>query len=171
MWLLEDKAMFSEEQRKAASERAKARWADPEYKERLRKALSSSPRCPFCNETNIEKFYVDKNGNRTNSYCRECHKKGCKERWHKRPWLDRWSSRNYLYGVTKEFLIDLHEKQKGKCAICNEEPKTVRGLHIDHCHKTGKVRGLLCHGCNVALGSFKEDVTLLNKAIEYIRSF
>jgi hypothetical protein len=73
--------------------------------------------------------------------------------------------------VTKEFLIDLHEKQKGKCAICNEEPKTVRGLHIDHCHKTGKVRGLLCHGCNVALGSFKEDVTLLNKAIEYIRSF
>ena len=88
-----------------------------------------------------------------------------------RDWLDRWSSSNYKYGVSKEFLIELYEKQQGKCKICCKEPETARGLHVDHCHSTGKVRGLLCHGCNVAIGSMKEDPEILLKAIEYLRSY
>ena len=162
--------MWTDEQRKAASERAKARWANPDYRRSQGKSLEKPTKCPSCGETDIAKFYVDKNGRRSNKYCSACHKEQCKKRWHQRPILDRQASRSYKYGITPEDFKRMHEAQKGRCAICNDEPKTKRGLHVDHDHETGKVRGLLCHGCNVALGSFKEDVTLLNKAIEYIRS-
>jgi hypothetical protein len=171
MRLLGDKAVWTEEQKKQASERAKARWADPEYRKKQGKAISKQPCCPSCNETNIEKFYVDKNGTRTNKHCRECHKAECNRRWHARPALDRWASRNYLYGVTKEFLLDLYEKQQGKCAICGEEPKTTRGLHIDHCHKTGAVRGLLCHGCNTGIGALQDDPKVIEKALNYLKGY
>jgi hypothetical protein len=67
------------------------------------------------------------------------------------------------------------EKQNNKCEICGREetckdPKhdRVRRLSIDHCHRTGIVRGLLCHSCNTAIGKFKDDVELLHKAIKYI---
>ncbi len=163
--------MWDDEQKKALSELAKARWADPEYKKKQSDLLKKPPCCPKCGETDIAKFYVDKKGGRTNKVCRECHKQQCKERWHKRPWLDRWSSRHYMYGVTKEFLLDLHEQQQGKCKICGFEPQTNRGLHVDHCHATGKVRGLLCHGCNTGIGSMKEDPQILLNAIEYLRSY
>jgi hypothetical protein len=170
MWFLEVKTMWTDEQKEKASERAKARWADPEYRENQGKALQKPPKCPACGESDIANFYVDEKGRRTNKHCRECHKAQCKDRWHAKPELDRQASRSYKYGITADDFKQMFETQQGKCAICNEEPKTKRGLHVDHDHETGKVRGLLCHGCNVALGSFKEDVTLLNKAIEYLRS-
>ena len=162
--------MWTQEQREGAKQRALARWANPEYRLSQGNSIKKPPKCPTCGETDIAKFYVDKDGCRTNRYCRECHKASCKERWHARDWLDRWASRNYKYGVTKEYLIELYQKQDGKCAICAEVPSTQRGLHVDHCHESGKVRGLLCHGCNVALGSFRDNPDLLTKAIEYIRS-
>ena len=162
--------MWTSEQRQAASDRAKARWANPEKRIAWSNSIKKPPKCPTCGETDISKFYVDDKGRRTTKVCRECHKEQCKERWHNRTWLDRWASRNYKYGVTKDFLIGLYEAQQGKCAICGNEPSSKRALHVDHNHETGKVRGLLCHGCNVALGSFKEDVNTLNKAIEYLRS-
>lgn len=162
--------MWTVEQRKIASEQAKARWRDPVYREKTSRAICKTPKCPQCGETNIAKFYVDKNGHRSVKHCRDCHKKQCMERWHAKPEIDRQASRAYKYGITPEDFKNMHESQQGKCAICSTKPKTKRGLHVDHDHDTGKVRGLLCHGCNVALGSFKEDVTLLNKAIEYLRS-
>lgn len=161
--------MWTDEQRKAASERAKARWADPDYSRSQGKAIAKPPCCPNCGEKDIKKFYVDKKGIRTNKICRECHKKACNERWHARSPIDRWTSRNYKYGVTKQFLLELYEKQEGKCAICGEIPNTQRGLHIDHCHSTKIVRGLLCHGCNVGIGALKEDAKILSKAIDYLR--
>ena len=162
--------MWTDEQKEKASERAKARWANSEYRENQGKALQKPPCCPACGETDISKFYVDQKGRRTNKHCRECCKKQCLVRWHSRSQLDRQASRSYKYGITPDQFKQMFETQQGKCAICNEEPKTKRGLHVDHNHETGKVRGLLCHGCNVALGSFKEDIGLLNKAIEYLRS-
>lgn len=161
--------MWTDEQRKAASERSKARWANPDYKASQKKAFCKMPKCSECGETNIEKFYVDKNGKRTNKKCKQCHKKECNERWHSRTLLDRWTSRANKYGVTKQFLIDLHEKQNGKCAICNEVPQSERGLHVDHCHETNKVRGLLCHGCNTGIGALKENPKIMLKAIKYLK--
>jgi hypothetical protein len=161
--------MWTDEQKKLASEKAKARWADPEYKKKQGDSVKKPPCCPKCGETEIAKFYIDDLGRRTNKSCRECHKIKCKERWHTRTWLDRWASRNYKYGVTKKFLLEMYEKQNGMCKICGTEPTTQRGLHVDHCHTTGIVRGLLCHGCNVALGSMKDNPEILLKAVEYLR--
>lgn len=75
------------------------------------------------------------------------------------------------YGVTKEWYFEQLEKQDHKCAICScEEPKGNGNVHfhVDHCHSTGKVRGLLCSSCNTALGNFKDSTQLMLKAIEYI---
>ena len=161
--------MWTDEQRKAASVRAKTRWANPDFKKMVSAARSKQPKCPSCGETDINKFYVDAKGRRTNKYCQDCHKKACKKRWHNRSQLDRWASRNYKYGVTKEFLIDLYKQQDGKCKICGDKPVSKRGLHIDHDHKTGLFRGILCHGCNTGIGALKENPEIFIKAIRYLR--
>lgn len=67
----------------------------------------------------------------------------------------------------------MHEEQNGLCAICGNPEKAfmktkVMYLAIDHNHKTGEIRGLLCTNCNNGLGRFKDNIDLLNKAIAYI---
>ena len=52
--------------------------------------------------------------------------------------------------------------------ICKNESNN-KSLHIDHCHDSGKVRGLLCHGCNTAIGLFKENIDTMLKAIKYLK--
>jgi transcription elongation factor Elf1 len=150
----------------------KTRWADPEFKAKMSEAIKSPPNCPVCGETDIAKFYLDKKGGRSTKVCRECHKAQCKARWHARTPVEKQATRvKAMYGITSEEYKQMYEAQDGKCKICNTAPTTKRGLNVDHCHVSGKVRGLLCHGCNTALGSFKDDPTLLMNAIEYLRSF
>lgn len=61
---------------------------------------------------------------------------------------------------------------KGVCDICGKAEKAKnRCLSIDHCHSTNRVRGLLCGNCNKALGGFKDDVTLLSLAINYLKKY
>lgn len=65
---------------------------------------------------------------------------------------------------------DFFNKQNGKCAICKisaDECTTL--LAVDHDHKTGRVRGLLCKPCNFALGIFKDKIDVLNEAIKYLQ--
>lgn len=60
-------------------------------------------------------------------------------------------------------------QQDGKCGICRTDKPGGKGdFHVDHCHATGTIRGLLCHGCNVSLGHFKDDPALLRAAAEYL---
>ena len=68
------------------------------------------------------------------------------------------------YGLTPAEYDELAEKQMKKCAICGSEEK----LHVDHCHQTKKVRGLLCGNCNRGLGIFKDDIERFKKAINYL---
>lgn len=79
-------------------------------------------------------------------------------------------------GITVDHYFEMLEKQNGKCAICIKPEscidgvsKNIRRLSIDHCHKTGKVRGLLCHRCNTAIGKFDEDVIVMKNAIKYLK--
>lgn len=77
------------------------------------------------------------------------------------------------YGLTIETYNALAEAQGGKCAICEGPPCGRKGesgarFHVDHCHETGRVRGLLCHRCNTALGSFRDDRELLRRALAYL---
>jgi len=63
------------------------------------------------------------------------------------------------------------EEQEHKCAIClTSDVDLEKLLAVDHCHTTGKVRGLLCSNCNLALGNFKDNITNLEQAIKYLKN-
>lgn len=74
------------------------------------------------------------------------------------------------YGITIDDYEQMLKDQNNKCAICgNGHTKGTRGkLYIDHCHKTNKVRGLLCQKCNSAIGLLGDNKTLLKKALKYL---
>jgi len=67
------------------------------------------------------------------------------------------------------------ERQNGVCGICGKKETVISNkkggvdrLRVDHCHKTGEIRGLLCSNCNFGIGHFKDDVSLLRNAILYL---
>lgn len=78
------------------------------------------------------------------------------------------------YGVWRRFGMHPNQyeamrvAQGGKCAICRGAPSRDR-LHVDHDHGTGQIRGLLCEGCNLALGKFKDSPEILEQAAAYVR--
>jgi hypothetical protein len=84
-----------------------------------------------------------------------------------------WKHIKCRYKLSKEEFYQLYYKQDGRCAISGEpisieKVQGIRQAVVDHCHKTGKIRGLLCQNCNRALGKFKDSPDLLRKAAEYI---
>jgi hypothetical protein len=79
--------------------------------------------------------------------------------------LRKWHLRT-KYGLTPEQYDEMLEKQGGGCAICGKPPGDT-ALHVDHCHETGRVRGLLCFSCNAGLGQFRHDPELLYQAMEH----
>ena len=74
------------------------------------------------------------------------------------------------YGVTLADYEAMLASQGGRCAICKTTPDTQRYnvFHVDHCHSTGRVRGLLCRGCNNMLGVIGDDPEALRRAIAYL---
>lgn len=72
------------------------------------------------------------------------------------------------YGMTRAEYDVLLRRQGGVCAICGGIDESKR-LGIDHCHKTNDIRGLLCNGCNLGLGYFKDDPKRLLQAFRYIK--
>lgn len=70
------------------------------------------------------------------------------------------------YGITLEQYTEMYNSQKGLCKICDGFMEVLR---VDHCHSTSKVRGLLCHKCNVGLGHFNDSIELLSKATLYLK--
>lgn len=91
------------------------------------------------------------------SYCKDCYKA---------------INANYklkkAYGVTTEQKNHLIALQNNACAICEIELNNPKYINVDHCHTTGKVRGILCHNCNFGLGQFKDNKKLLEAAIDYL---
>lgn len=117
------------------------------------------PHCKDC-----EKAYAALNRDRINERARGYYKRS----GGRKPYaIDK--SKDWLlqkrYGITLKDRQAMEERQAGKCAICGETP---RRLVVDHCHKKGHVRGLLCDECNRGLGAFKEDVLIFTKALEYL---
>lgn len=82
--------------------------------------------------------------------------------------VKRWNLLTRLknYGITQEQLDAMYIKQNNKCAICGET--FTKTAHIDHDHKTGKFRGLLCSRHNTMLGHAEDNITILNNAIKYL---
>lgn len=80
----------------------------------------------------------------------------------------RYSVIKNKYGISKEEVDGLLKRQNNQCAICFD-PVTIYS-HIDHCHKSTQVRGILCPGCNSGLGYFKDNTESLQQAILYLES-
>lgn len=78
-------------------------------------------------------------------------------------------ARAWRVGITKDQLIQMELEQKGLCAICEQPEKIGRALAIDHDHKTGRVRKLLCYRCNLLLGKADDDIEILQAAITYLQ--
>ena len=75
-------------------------------------------------------------------------------------------------GVTRDEYSRMFDSQGGMCAICGIHQDFVkRGFSVDHDHKTGAVRALLCGRCNLGLGYFKDNPDRLRKAAEYLESY
>ncbi len=72
------------------------------------------------------------------------------------------------YGLIKEQYETLLESQNNKCKVCGEQ-KSYK-LNVDHCHKTRRIRGLLCSKCNRGLGYFNDSLSKLRAAVEYLES-
>lgn len=76
----------------------------------------------------------------------------------------RFAQIKLLYGLTKDEYYELLEDYLNRCAICESTEKLV----IDHCHKTNKIRGVLCTMCNSALGYARENIDVLRNLIVYL---
>jgi hypothetical protein len=87
------------------------------------------------------------------SYCYVCFKE------YRRQWV-----RKHFYGLSEEDFNKAFEESNGACGMCGRHEDLV----IDHCHRTGKFRGLICRLCNGILGRFKDNTDLLQRAIEYL---
>lgn len=75
------------------------------------------------------------------------------------------------FGLTRTDYNRLWQIQGGMCAICKIRSSEInKNLRVDHCHKTKKIRGLLCHNCNVSLGLMKESIDALKSMIKYLET-
>jgi Recombination endonuclease VII len=143
--------------------------------------------CPRCKEVKpFSEFTKDKQRiDGLATYCKPCNRKlGSEQRekpgarakaaevarqWRKdNPERARLHHLRVTYGVMPETYAAMLAAQNGRCAICDRPPNGRGGLHVDHDHKTGEIRGLLCHSCNVSIGHFQDDPTLIAKVVEYL---
>lgn len=100
-----------------------------------------------------------------------CNRK-CKDKYNPTK-LDKEYGRaiNYklCYGITIEDYNRMFEEQGGCCKICKRhQSEFKKRLHVDHCHKTKRVRGLLCFGCNIALGKINDNPAIIEAMLEYL---
>ena len=124
--------------------------------------------CKKCSDNlPLDNFYFNKNGKyKKQNVCKKCINiydyKTDKNRKLKK-----------AYGITLEQYEELLSKQDGKCSICGIDNNgkyrnKPRAFAVDHCHNTGKVRGLLCSDCNTGIGLLKDNVNYLESAIKYL---
>lgn len=135
--------------------------------------------CSKCKiEKPIEAFSKHKGykGNRRTE-CTECKNSNNLKRYHETKHLnpynyeeDKDRKLRSTYGISYAEYLSMLDAQGGCCAICGSSGNgNRRAFAVDHCHSCGEIRGLLCSRCNTALGSLKEDIGVMMRAIEYIK--
>jgi Recombination endonuclease VII len=110
--------------------------------------------CSGCKEVKSIKKHFNKHKNTFDGLQNYC--KACKAR----------ATRNWKHGIDSGWLEENKIKQGNRCAICTV---TSERLEIDHCHKTQKIRALLCHKCNSLLGMCDDSQLVLLNAISYLK--
>lgn len=130
--------------------------------------------CTKCGEQKpLSEFHKDKyrrDGVRTS--CKSCYSKFHEEYYFKNK--DKVKIKNKSEWLQRKYSLSLEEyellkkNQNNKCHICQEELTDGYEVHVDHSHKTGKIRGILCRWCNTGLGNFKDKIQSLQRAIDYL---
>jgi hypothetical protein len=158
-----------------------------------KKIINGKKKCSKCGiNKDLDEFYFRKNRSIYESSCKKCCLLSSKESLNKpankikykirqKIWKDNNGERIYQYnrsahlkqryGITINEYNDLLVKQNVRCAICdstNTKDGKAKKFYIDHDHKTGKIRGLLCRHCNLLLGFSNDDVNILLKSINYL---
>lgn len=103
-------------------------------------------------------------------YCKSCWSAHRKEKYNYENAYNRRIRSSY--NLTLDEITSMHKAQDKKCKICGtayDEVSKHGGLYIDHCHSSGKVRGLLCAKCNQLLGACGDSVVILQSAIDYLQ--
>ena len=120
--------------------------------------------CKWCGNTQPEQSFVWSARDGYGNKCKPCAAEYQKEIRKDLGYVYKEKARKYKTDVsTIESLFFSYKA----CQICGQKDR--RELCVDHCHTTGAVRGLLCDNCNKALGLFKDNVDVLNKAIDYLK--
>lgn len=120
-------------------------------------SLDNSPLHKYCSERCRNQFHWNKQGEKYRN-------------------SEKGKRTMFAWRLKKEFnlTIEQYEKilqdQNGSCAICKRTEPTGYGWHVDHCHSTLKVRGLLCSKCNQGLGLFEDKINSLKEAIKYLEN-
>lgn len=146
------------ETRKLYYARADVKQHAIEYRKKRRKSISEVRE----KENAFGRVYYKKNKERIS--------KRNKMRAFNNPTLIREKHYIKKYGITLGEYNVLDESQNGLCAICRNPQNNKKNLSVDHNHKTGKVRGLLCHKCNVGLGMANDNVEVLESMISYLKN-
>lgn len=125
--------------------------------------------CNRClSEKEDEEFFKDsRNPKKTRSQCKKCCNEGGNSRRHRYSDKIRNRTLERKYGITLQDVDNLTKNQNNKCKICQEEI-TKKNIAVDHCHETGKIRGVLCKLCNTGLGAFADDICLVQRAASYL---
>jgi hypothetical protein len=137
-------------------------------------------KCSYCQEFKEESLFPKANG-RARGYawvCKVC-KKEKRLAKQKSMTEQEWKLQNRKYWLKTSYNITIEEynqkliDQNHRCAICDSDETQVfmQQLFVDHCHQTNKIRGLLCHACNTALGKFRDSQAILNNAIGYLEKY
>ena len=137
--------------------------------------------CKSCNvEKPLDQFQKKKGYKEGHiPQCFDCNRTYMRDDYHKNK--DGWAAYDYernkdttlrnMYGISYAEYQLMLEAQQGACAICGTTSTGKRkAFHVDHCHDTGKVRGLLCGNCNAGIGKLRDDIGLLERAIEYLKN-
>lgn len=136
-------------------------------------------RCSKCEQTSDEFHRCTRASDGLQAWC-----KGCQRRWlndnrdkrraAEKKWIEsnpdyNRNKRLRSYGLTQEDYDAMLASQEHRCAVCEEELVDTKTTHIDHCHETDKVRGLLCLSCNTAAGRLGDCPDRVQALADYLR--
>lgn len=132
-------------------------------------------KCGTCEvEKEPEEFHKCSSNKKTGRqwHCKECSSSIAKKYYKTRRDVVRKSTLKNTFGITLEEYDEMLLKQNGVCAICGGGQVTGKtNLAVDHCHHTGKVRGLLCNRCNTGIGNLQDDPVVVERALLYLREY
>lgn len=149
--------------RKSGSER----WVTKEKFNELR--IKGNESCKRYAIKNPDKIY--KRNKRYYDNNREREIERVKLQYRKNPELSREKLLKRRFGITIKIYDEMLKSQNGVCAICQSPCTSGKNLAVDHCHKTGQVRGLLCVDCNLGIANLKESKDIFQKAADYVEKF